>query len=82
MPRFKLSILAVLVFGISTFVQGQIIFNETFNNGFGTFTAGAGTPTGAVWEHSSTGTAGSNGARNYQCAVLGNKKPNSFTDGI
>jgi len=33
------------------------VFSEDFNGNLGTFTASAGTPVGAVWEHSSTSTA-------------------------
>lgn len=52
----------VLFFLCSQGLSAQnLLFNEAFNGGLGTFTAGAGTPVGAIWEHSSTGTAATSG---------------------
>ena len=59
--RFLVLSVAVIAFAFSASAQ-TIIFNEEFNGGFGTFTAGPGNPVGAVWEHSTTGDASSNAA--------------------
>jgi len=70
--KWAMLVAAVMVLAFSAQAQ-TVFFSEDFNGGLGAYTAGPGAPVGAVWEHSTNGTAAANQAGTINALFWGTR---------